>query len=402
MIYDVVIVGAGPAALFTAANLQKGLKVLILEKMESPAKKLLISGSGRCNYTHSGDISHFLTKYGNAGNFLKHALYGFTNVDAVDYFKSKGMDSITEESGKIFPAGNAKTILRILENEISKKSFDLKCLTKVDDIQKNDVFEIYADKEIYMAKTLVLATGGRSFPLTGSSGDGYVFAKKFGHTVIDVTPALTPLFSDGFVFSSLSGNSVKNAGIKAKGKKQLFRGELLFTHKGVSGPLVLDASRYFSEGDEISINVTEFSNLEEAFSEVKATFALNSRKDVSNVQFISGVSDAVKDMVLELAGIDFTQKCDSFSDKKIVHLCEVAMNIPFKISSKGGFNIAMVTAGGVNRKEIKSRTMESRITENLFFAGEIIDIDGDTGGYNIQAALSTAFSVSEEINKRII
>lgn len=403
MLYDVVIVGAGPAALFTAANLNQNLNVILLEKMERPAKKLLVSGSGRCNYTHAGDLEHFLKKYGNAGNFLKHALYGFTNLDSLNYFRSKGMKSVTEESGKIFPQGDAGTILGILENEIEKKGFEIVCSTKVINIFKNDVFEILTNRGSYMAKNLVVATGGKSFPATGSTGDGYAFAEKMGHSIVKTRPALTALFCKNFSLLMLSGSSIKNAEIKIrnkKGKNTSFRGELLITHKGISGPLVLDASRYICENDELLINVTKFSNFEEIFYSVKKILSANSKKDISNVQFVSDISETIRLRLLLLSGIDPKQKCAALSDKRIAFLCRTAMNIPFKVSSKGDFNVAMATAGGVNRRELKSNTMESRIVNNLFFAGEVIDIDGDTGGYNIQAAFSTAVSVADEINKK--
>ncbi|AKI97839.1 NAD(P)/FAD-dependent oxidoreductase [Kosmotoga pacifica] len=397
VVYDVIVIGAGPAGLFTAINTANcGMKVIILEKKKSPAKKLLISGSGQCNLTHTGSITDFLSHYGDNGRFVKPALYAFDNRRLIKYFKDRGLDTIIKEEGKVFPSTmKAEDVLNVLLLDAKKKSVTLKCETPVVDVKRlGNGFNVITREKLYNSKSLVIATGGKSYPWTGSEGDGYRFAAKFGHNIIKPEPALVPFYIKNFQLQELSGISFEGArvAIWRDGKKISERKEpLLITHRGFSGPSILHLSRIAVTGDEISVNFLDITH-EEFERNLMAQGNILVRTRLRKL----GYPVRLLDKLMQDCGLSLNLKISQLN--KIARKKLVRIFTDYRtVIEKGGFNIAMVTKGGVDLKEINPKTMESKKVKGLYFVGEVLNIDGDTGGYNLQAAFSSAYLAAKSL-----
>jgi predicted Rossmann fold flavoprotein len=406
MIYDVVIIGAGPAGLFSALSLNKE-KVLLIEKNKQPGKKLLISGAGQCNYTNYCSIEEFLKRYGDKGRFLKTALYNFTNKDAVEFFKENELESLVREDNKVFPITlNSSDILNVLINSCIEKGVEIRYEESAIKISYDDINQMYlikTNKTNHSALNLIIASGGMTYPNTGSSGEGYAFAKDLGHTIIPPREALAPVYAEGYQFKELSGISFENIGVTLwKNNKKIneFKGDFLFTHVNISGPVILNNSRYFEIGDILRINFTQFKNTEE-FKKYFDELIINSGKlNVKTAIKNISLPKRFIEKVMELSEVHEETTCSQLNKVKRKKLSELISDFPFKVERLGSSSIAMVTKGGVSTDEISNKTMESKLKSNLFFVGEIIDYDGDTGGFNIQAAFSTGKLAAESINKK--
>jgi len=399
--FDVIIIGAGPAGLMAALRM-KNKRILVLEKNRKPGIKLLISGSGRCNFTHEGTIRDFLSRYGVHGRFLKHALYLFDNQKTIQFFNDNGLSTVVDKNGKYFPASDrAGDVLRILMDLCREKKVEFRFESPVLETAKIDeVFEVKTSAETFTASSIVIATGGKSYPKTGSSGDGFSFAKAFGHSIVTPKPALTSIVYAQFPFAEISGVAVYNRVISLyRNQKKIneYQGDIGFTHKGLSGPGIMDFSRYFEVGDQLKINLCSLSS--DLFRE---QFILESRNNgklsLKNYLKNMDIPESLVKLVLEHVGIDGTTTLATVSKSERILIVDNFANLTFNIESIAGFKDAMATAGGVNLDEVNPKTMESKLIKNLFFAGEVLDIDGDTGGYNIQAAFSTGNLVAETIN----
>ncbi len=294
-LFDAVIVGGGAAGLMCAANIDENVSAAILEKTENIGTKLLISGSGQCNITNSCDIEKFLASYGSNGRFLKKAFYTFSNKDTEKFFEQRDIPLFKREDGKIFPRSmNSKDIVEALKKEINAKKHKVITGCEVRSIEfKNDtnVFELTTSIGKIVAKSVVIATGGSSYPGTGSTGDGYRLAKSLGHTIVNIKPALVPLKINNWDYSSVSGNSFKEAALTYKqGEKKLVRkGELLITHTGISGPLVLDFSRYLENEDHITINFASRYNSETVAEKIFELFREKPSSKVVNTLYKIGI-----------------------------------------------------------------------------------------------------------------
>ena len=401
MIYDLIIIGGGPAGLFAGANI-KDKKVLILEKNEIPGKKLLLSGAGQCNYSNSCSISDFLKQYGKEGRFLRIALYNFTNYDAIDFFDQKGLKSIIREDGKVFPQSlKAKDILNVLTN-VNGEILPNTMVEKVFFDEDKKLFYLKSSRNSFACYNLLIASGGKSYPNTGSTGDGYKFAKALGHTIVEPKPALTPVYVEDYLFKDLSGVSFEDIKIslwKNNRKFSEFTGSFLFTHVNISGPVIINNSRYMEAGDVLKINFTTFHN-EEKFRLYFENLIYNSGKlTIKNALKDLNMPKRFIDKILEIGGIDENILCNQLNKNYRKKLIQLFSSYPMKIKNLGGYHIAMVTKGGVSTNEVNSKTMESKKIPGLYFAGEVLDYDGNTGGFNIQAAFSTAKLVSEAIEK---
>lgn len=389
--------------MFTAINCDYNKKVLVLEGSSSAGKKLLLSGAGQCNITHEGDRKDFLNKYGDNGRFLKNALYAFTNEDLIAFFKKRGLSFISNEDGKVFPdTMKAKDVLEILLEECAQNNIDIKYDSSVEDVgYENSLFIIKTKNEVYKAKKLVVATGGKSYPNTGSRGAGYDFGKNLGHAIVKPTPTLTPAYIKNYYFDDLSGISFENIPFslwRNNKKIKAASGDILFTHKGLSGPGILNFSRYIRKGDILKIN---FLNIEDEEGFRKSFIEKLDNKGKSTIKTTLRDLPLPKrftDKLLEISHIHEEKNCSQLKKKERNKLIEFLISFPMEIEELGGFHIAMATGGGVCLKEIKPKTMESRLVEGLYFVGEVLDIDGDTGGYNIQAAFSTGFLAAKSIN----
>ncbi|MGZ4928693.1 MAG: NAD(P)/FAD-dependent oxidoreductase [Halobacteriota archaeon] len=408
--YDLIIVGAGPSGLFCAINsMQNGKKILIIEKKNSPGHKLLISGFGRCNITHDGDIQDFFDHYGNNGKFLRPALLGFTNCDLISFFEDLGLGMVLERGGKIFPdTMQAGDILDILTLQCQELGTFIKCSQAVKSITKTgDGFFVGCVGGSYHSKLLVIATGGCSQPATGSSGDGYRFAEILGHSISEIGPALTPIFIKEYPFSELAGLSFSDMQISlyrnAKIKKH--RGDILFTHDGLSGPGILDISRYVKAEDVIKLSFVP-ENRREALEEWLMERARHDggkrlRSVLASLpNFVPAgapLSSRLTKRLLEISGIASDLQTAQLSRKMRNRLIDTLTGLPLVVSDVCGFNLAMCTRGGVETNEVDPKTMQSRLVKGLYLVGEVLDVDGDTGGYNLQAAFSTGMLAARSI-----
>jgi predicted Rossmann fold flavoprotein len=403
IIVDVIVIGAGPAGLFTALTCAgKGLKVCLLEKKASPGLKLLISGTGQCNVTHAGPIGDFLPHYGEKNRFVRQALYGFSNSDLVSFFEERGLPFKEVNAGKIFPETlNSRDVLRVLMNECLKQKVTISYNSGVTDIIKSaEYFDIYSAESHYQSKNVVIATGGRSYPSTGSTGDGYAIAQAFGHSIADVAPSLAPVYINDFFFTPCAGISLDQANIQLyrNGKKiRQTSGDVLFTHKGISGPGIIDFSRYLLPGDTLKLSLVDFKNTEEFEKNFLSELLANGKKLLKNLLTKYDIPERLIVAIFELHGISSDIKSADLDKRTRKLIVESLMELPFVVDRLGGFKEAMATRGGVSLNEVNPNTMESRIVKGLYFAGEVLDVDGDTGGYNIQFACSSGVMAGKNI-----
>jgi predicted Rossmann fold flavoprotein len=405
MIYHVIIIGGGPAGLFAGANI-RDKKILLLEKNEIPGKKLLLSGAGQCNYTNNMAISEFLKQYGSKGRFLKTALYNFTNCDVIDFFDRKGLKSIIREDGKVFPHSlKAKDVLEVLIDSVNHVEILTRTAAeKVLYDEDKKLFYVKTHSNTFASYNLIITTGGKSYPGSGSTGDCYQFARSLGHTLVEPKPALTPVYVEDYPFKELSGISFKNIKISLwKGNRKFneFTGSFLFTHVNISGPVILNNSRYMDAGDILKINFTSLHNEEEFRVYFENLIRDSGKLSIKSALKQLNIPKRFIEKVLEIAGIDENILCSQLNKNYRKKLIQLFSSYSMKIKNLGDYHIAMVTKGGVSTDEVNSKTMESKKISGLYFAGEVLDYDGNTGGFNIQAAFSTAKLAAEAIERDI-
>jgi predicted Rossmann fold flavoprotein len=405
--YDVVVIGAGPAGLFCA--LQAGLSghhILLLEKNKKPGEKLLLSGSGQCNLTHGGEIREFLSHYGDRGNKVKQALFGFSNQDLITFFEEHGLPLISENNDKVFPrTRRSSEVLSLLVHVCRESGVILHCNEPALRVNHtSEGFEITSPHATYHASIVVITTGGMSYPQTGSTGDGYRFSEDLGQPVTGTAPSLTPLKIRNYPFSALSGISFESmrftvwrSGSKIADRK----GDVLFTHTGLSGPGILDASRNIQKEDEIRLSFVGSMKREEFAADLKKRAGENRNWQLGTLLAAYPIPERLNRKLLLISKIPPDLKCAHFSALQRSKLVANCTEFPLTVSELGDFSIAMVTRGGVAWDGLNMKTMESRIIPGLYFAGEVLDIDGDTGGYNLQAAFSTGFLAAQSILKNL-
>lgn len=417
--FQVAVIGGGPAGLFTAIRFAEQTvraavhpRIVVLERRNHPCRKLLVAGSGQCNLTHAGPIEDFAEHYGGGGKpgvvvrFLKPSLLEFSNTDLLDWFRARGLDFEEEEGGKVFPVTRkATSVLDILLSEAKRLGVEIRGEHRVMSLAKaNASFVIGTSHESITADSVLVATGGASYPVTGSSGDGYTLVAALGHTVVAPRPALSPVYVVDFRLGSVAGLSFKGAGlaVRRNGKKLSSRvGDILITHKGVSGPLVLDASRGIKPGDRLEIRFADI-DLDAFRERLDEQLAAAPRRLVKTVLADCGLPRSLAELFCRLAGLAETAIAADLKRSAREALCTLSCACPLDVASLGDFDEAMATTGGVELSEVHSRTMESRLVPGLFFAGEVLDIDGDTGGYNLQAAFSTGARAAKTLAARAL
>ncbi|MBN2297814.1 MAG: NAD(P)/FAD-dependent oxidoreductase [Deltaproteobacteria bacterium] len=407
--YDLAIIGAGPAGMMAAVRAsQCGVKVVVLEKNRTPGIKLLMTGKDRCNITNAQtDPLKFADHFGKNGKFLLSALYCFGVEETLRFFNENTVQTKVERGGRVFPESDqAKDVQELFLRLLKEHGIVLLCNSKVKTIvhRQNAIEKIVLDndKEI-IARNYLISTGGLSYPRTGSTGDGYTWAKQLGHTVIKPQPSLTPVLVKEPWVKELEGLSLKNVSISVyqdnKKKDERF-GEALFTDSGLSGPIILDMSK--SIGNLLALGQAKlFIDFKPALDfnvldkRLLRDFEENKNKAIKNI--LPGLlPKKLIPVIISLAQIDPEKKGNSITKDDRKRLRLLLKEFPLTVKSLLGFNKAIITSGGISLKEIDPKTMRSRIIRNLFFAGEIIDLDGPTGGYNLQVCWSTGYLAGEQ------
>lgn len=401
MINQLVIIGAGPAGIMASLSAsQNGKKVLLIDRNSDIGKKLLLAGAGRCNLTSDIPVEDFFSNYHN-GEFLRNAFFQFSNLDLMEFFRENGINLEFERGHRVFPASQSSLeIVKFFRNLLEKYRVQLWLRNRVLKVEKQDdgTFKLITKKGEISSKSVIVATGGKSYPQTGSTGDGYRIARSLGHTIIKPIPVLCGINLKEKWIKEWQGVSLKNVEIKAIVEKKVIAqefGEAIFTHFGISGPAILNLSRQIAgiknhSGIKISIDFKPALDEKTLTNRLINEFQKNTNKYLKNIMHHLLPSGIIDEFLLmgTLSG-DIKGNQISVSQRNI--LVSLLKNFQLSFDSLRGFDEAIVTRGGVCVKEVNPKTMESKIVPGLFFAGEILDIDGKTGGFNLQAAFSTGY-----------
>ena len=404
---NVVVIGAGPAGMMAAITAAKnGNNVVVVEKNGTPGKKLLITGKGRCNLTNSCDINGFIANTPVNGRFLYSALKNFSNTDLMEFFENRGVKLKEERGGRIFPVSDKSSdILNALV--ASMKSQNVKIVQgRVSGIvtDNGEVVGVRLDNNTLLkCESAVIATGGKSYPLTGSTGDGYAIAASLGHEIVTPKPSLVPLETVEKNVLSLQGLSLRNIGLKVfdgKTGKLLYDdfGELLFTHFGVSGPVILSASAFVRNitGARLEIDLKPALSEEKLEERIKRDFEMYSNKNFVNA-LVDLLPSKMIPVIADYCGIEHEKKINQITREDRRHLTEALKHFALTVKCPRPITEAIITSGGVNTKQINPSTMESKLVKGLFFAGEVIDVDAYTGGFNLQIAFSTGYTAGMNV-----
>lgn len=407
----VIVIGGGPAGMMSAiTSAEQGNQVILMEKMSSLGRKLLITGKGRCNITSSLDMDEFIKNTPGNGRFLYSCYQEFTNQDIIDFLKRQGLDVKEERGNRIFPVTDKSLdVLKAFTKRLKELNVKIEYNMTVEEIlvQDSKVIGVKANGETINADKVILATGGKSYPLTGSTGDGYELAKQLGHTITDIKPSLVPLETHNKkVCQEMQGLSLRNVKIQLKDiekNKVIYeeQGEMIFTHFGVSGPTILSSSAH----------LVRYKNIEEKFTSKKIVLSIDFKPALSeekldarvlrdfdkqkNKQYKNSLDELLPQklipIIVEKSKINSNKKVNEITKEERKNLVQLLKQFNLEIKQFRPIDEAIVTSGGVSIKEINPKTMESKIIEGLYFAGEIIDVDSYTGGFNLQIAYSTGY-----------
>jgi predicted Rossmann fold flavoprotein len=414
--YDLIVVGAGAAGIIAAGRAaHQGLRVLMIEKMRRAGRKLLITGKGRCNITHDGPQSVYFENIYPNGRFLKHAFNAFFVPDILQILHDQGVETTTERGSRVFPVSNisadvVNALLRWMGTRNIQIIYGSRATSLLIGEGRIKGVEVMGEKgvETFLAPNVMICTGGKSYPATGSTGDGYKLATQAGHTITNVFPALVPLVTKEDTAEKLQGLGLKNvkASVWVNGKKHKDDfGEVMFAHYGLSGPIILTLSRFVVEELEKNHKVEISIDLKPALDEQKLDARLlrdlneHGKKQVDNI-FKLWLPAKMIPVFLELLELDGNKLCHQMSAKERRKVLLLMKDFRFTITGHPGYKEAIITAGGVSTAEIQSKTMESRLVSGLYFAGEVIDLDANTGGFNLQIAFSTAWLAANSVAKK--
>jgi len=407
--FDVIVIGAGAAGLLAAGRAAElGASVLVLEKMRQEGRKLLLTGKGRCNITNDASIEEFIKHVHPNGRFLKNALSGFFSKDILELLGKYGVESTLERGGRYFPASNKSSdVLRALLKWINELQVEIRCGHRVEKllIESNSIIGVQANGQRFESGKVILATGGKSYPATGSNGEGYELAKQAGHSIKSLRPALVPIETEGDTAKQLQGLTLKNVKsvvlVNDKKAGEDF-GEMLFTHFGLSGPIILTLSRIVVDELHKNSKVEVTIDLKPALDEQKLDNRLlrdlneHGKKKIGNI-FQYWLPKTMIPVFIELLKLNPDKECHQVSAKERKQIRFLLKNLKFRIVGHRSFKEAIITAGGIPTNEIFSKTMESKLVKGLYFAGEIIDLDAETGGYNLQIAWSTGWQAGSNL-----
>jgi len=404
----VVVIGGGPAGMMAAIRASQITKnVILVEKNSILGKKLLLSGNGRCNLTNSDNLELFLKGYNKNGDFLRDAFKLFFNNDLIKFFESRQLKLITENNGRIFPeTNNASSVCDILEKELVKNNVKIIYNTRLTNIEvenKKVKAAYFNNGSKFFVDCLIIATGGITYSSTGSNGEGIKIVEKLGHKIVSLQPGLVPLITDKKYPVALEGLSLKQVGVTFEFDKKKIKsniGDLVFTKTGISGPIILSISGQIVDLLNKSIKISAFIDLIPSESEKEVEEKLmkelinNPKKSISNV-LKKNFPDRLITLAMKVLEIDPMTKSSQIKASDRKKIVSFLKGINLRIIGFESLEKAMITIGGISLKEINPRTMSSRLIQGLFFAGEIIDINGDTGGYNLQEAFSTGYLAGE-------
>ncbi|TCO04971.1 BaiN/RdsA family NAD(P)/FAD-dependent oxidoreductase [Natronoflexus pectinivorans] len=409
--YDVIIIGAGAAGLIAAGRAAHlGARVLLVEKMRQAGRKLLITGKGRCNITHDGtEVEYFKNIFPN-GRFLKHAFKTFFKDDILKILHDFGVETTTERGNRVFPVSNkAIDVLKAIKAWMGEENIDIVYRTRVESLiivdgQLKGIRTVSESGNMdYFGRNVIICTGGKSYPATGSTGDGYELARQAGHSITNVRPALVPLVTEGDVAAKLQGLGLKNvkAVVWVNGKKSTEEfGELMFAHYGLTGPIILTLSRHvvdsITDGGNVEIGIDLKPALDDKKLDARLLRDLNEhgKKQLENI-FKLWLPSKLIPVFLSLLKMDGEKLCNQVNAKERKRILILMKDFRFTVTGHPGYKEAIITAGGVPVLEINSKTMESKLLKNLWFAGEVIDLDANTGGFNLQIAFSTGYLAGE-------
>jgi hypothetical protein len=408
MIKKVIVIGGGAAGMMAAiAAARNGAGVVLLEKNEKLGKKLFITGKGRCNFTNAGDNEDLFNSIVTNKKFMYSSLNGFSNYDCMSFFDELGLKFKIERGNRAFPeSDHSSDVIGCLQRELKRQNVDVRLNTEVMDIITEDgsACGVVTATETLKADVIIVATGGNSYQSTGSTGDGYRFARKTGHEVTQILPALVPFNVGEQWEADLQGLSLKNISITVlDGDKQLYTdfGEMLFTHFGVSGPVILSASSFVAKqlknkNLRLVIDLKPALSFEQLDERVLRDFDEEKNKAFKN-SLDKLLPKKLIPVVVMLSGIDGNKKVNEITRQERQNLVKLLKEFELTLTGLRGFNEAIITQGGVNVKQINPTTMESKLVKNLYFAGEVLDVDAVTGGFNLQIAWSTGYAAGSHI-----
>lgn len=399
---NVVVVGGGAAGMMAAIwAARQGADVILFEKNEKLGKKIYITGKGRCNLTNACDIEDLFPNMVSNGNFLYSAFYGFTNDMVMDFFEELGCPVKVERGNRVFPVSDKSSdVIFALSREMKRLGVRIRLESKVDRLimEEDRAKGVVCKGKEYLADAVIVTTGGLSYPSTGSTGDGYVFASEAGHKIRECRPSLVPFQVDGDACQRLQGLSLRNCQVSVwAGKKKVYEdfGELLFTHFGISGPTIISASAYV--GDilkkdpcRIVIDLKPALSKEQLDQRILRDFEKNHNKQFKNVLH-ELLPKKMIPVIIDRSGIDPEKKVNVITREERQNLVSAIKEFTLTATGLRGYNEAIITQGGIHVKEINPSTMESKLVQGLYFAGEVLDLDAVTGGFNLQIAWSTGY-----------
>ena len=410
-----IVIGGGPAGMIAAVTTaEQGNSVTILEKMEDLGKKLLITGKGRCNITNSAEMEDFMKNIPENAKFLYSSFNQYTNQDIINFLNKQGVATKVERGGRVFPVSDrAEDVLNAFKRKLKELNVEIKTNFEVTQILTEGSTAIgiegkYKGKtERMLANKVILTTGGKSYPVTGSTGDGYKITEKLGHTITPLKPSLVPLICEEDskkICQDMQGLSLRNVAIKVKHENKIIYedfGEMLFTHYGLSGPIILSASAILIRYKNIekllkSNKIKIFIDLKPALDEeILDNRILRDFEELRNKQFKNSLEKLLPrkmiNTIIEIIGINPEKRINEITKEERKKLVKILKNFELNINGFRKIEEAIITKGGINVREINPRTMESKIIKGLYFAGEIIDLDAFTGGFNLQIAWSTGY-----------
>lgn len=409
---NVVITGGGPAGMMAAITAaRRGFKVTLVEKNEKLGKKLFITGKGRCNITNAGDTEDLFNSIVTNRKFMFSSFNGFSNYDTLGFFDELGLQIKIERGNRVFPeSDHSSDVIGALNRELKRLSVDVRLNTEVKDIIVNDgkatgvVIKCSGKESTIQADNVIVATGGNSYQSTGSTGDGYRFARKLGHSVTPILPALVPFNVAEDWESDLQGLSLKNVSIVVlDGKQEIYSdfGEMLFTHFGVSGPLILSASSFAARRIKehplkLIIDLKPALSQEQLDERILRDFDEEKNKAFKN-SLDKLLPKKMIPVIVRLSDIDGNKKVNEITKQERQRLVSLIKGLELTLTGLRGFNEAIITQGGINVREINPTTMESKLVKNLYFAGEVLDVDALTGGFNLQVAWSTGYAAADHL-----